>query len=236
MTNIKYRFFLSIFLFTIFVFCSSNDELQKEPNDQSSATGSNTDIGLQSNVDIHGDPETAKINILFVGNSLTYYNDLPKLVYDLGIAKGNSISTKMIAKPNYAIIDHLDNDNETKNEIKSQKYNYVVVQQGPSSQSVSRSLLFEGGRRFSELCNENNTKLAFFMVWPSRSNYHTFDGVIKNYTDVAQMYNAILCPVGKRWKAHFDSTGDFSYYGSDQFHPSLIGSKEAARIILIYLE
>jgi lysophospholipase L1-like esterase len=69
------------------------------------------------------------------------------------------------------------------------------------------------------------------MVWPSLTYYSTFDGVIFSYTEAANMNNDILCPVGEVWKSHFDVTNDFSYYGTDGFHPSLEGSNVAAQII-----
>jgi lysophospholipase L1-like esterase len=70
------------------------------------------------------------------------------------------------------------------------------------------------------------------MVWPSKQYYHTFDNVIKNHRDVAEKYNAVLCPVGEVWKAHFNETKDFSYYGPDGFHPSVKGSEVAAQLIV----
>jgi lysophospholipase L1-like esterase len=69
------------------------------------------------------------------------------------------------------------------------------------------------------------------MVRPAFSNFENFDGVIKNYTDAALMTNAILCPVGKVWKEYFLRTKDYSYYGTDMFHPSQKGSEVAAEII-----
>jgi lysophospholipase L1-like esterase len=69
------------------------------------------------------------------------------------------------------------------------------------------------------------------MVWPAQTNYKMFDGVILNHTDVASKTNALLCPVGEIWKEHFEATNDFSYYGPDQFHPSLAGSQVAAEVI-----
>jgi len=41
----------------------------------------------------------------------------------------------------------------------------------------------------------------------------------------------MLCPVGLIWKNYQDRTGDFSYYGPDDFHPSLAGSQLAADVI-----
>lgn len=170
-------------------------------------------------------------NLLFVGNSLTYTNDLPSLVEKYAKTKGILVKTKMIAFPNYGLEDHW-NDKEIQKLIKSKNYDYVIVQQGPSSQEYGRTSLLEYGEKLNNLCNENKTKLVFFMVWPSKMYYYTYDGVIKNYTNAANQLSALLCPVGKVWKAHFDKTKDFSYYGVDGFHPSLKGSKITAEVIV----
>ncbi|HNP17216.1 MAG TPA: SGNH/GDSL hydrolase family protein [Fulvivirga sp.] len=169
-------------------------------------------------------------NILFVGNSLTYTNDLPKLIQEIGKEKGNRIKYTSLTLPNYALEDHW-NEGQLQDYIKSEKFDFVIVQQGPSSQPEGRTMLFEYGQLIKTLCDNHNTKLAFYMVWPSRTYYHTFDGVIQNYTEASLKTQSILCPVGKVWKAHFDQTNDFSYYGPDGFHPSLKGSKVAAKII-----
>lgn len=213
--------------------CSSNNGTPLVDDSDSTVPGTtDPDTDSQSFRVTHGNRETATAHVLFVGNSLTYTNDLPKLVYELMKSRDREIFTKMIAKPNYALIDHLDLGNQVEEEIASKTFDYVVVQQGPSSLPESRELLFEGGSRFNALCKTSESKLAFFMVWPARAYEHSFDAVIKNHTDVAAAYNAILCPVGEVWKNYFDSTGDYSYYGPDEFHPSLQGSQEAARIIV----
>ncbi len=172
----------------------------------------------------------ASKQILFVGNSLTYTNDLPNLVVQLASQEGIKITTKTLAYPNYALEDHW-NDGELQQLITKGSFDFVVVQQGPSSQADGREMLFDYGERISALCEVRGAKLVFFMVWPAKVNYHTFDGVIKNYTDAAERSGSLLCPVGSVWKGHFDSTNDFSYYGPDQFHPSLEGSKVAAQVI-----
>lgn len=177
---------------------------------------------------------TTTINVLFIGNSLTYSNDLPNLVKTKAAQKGITIEIKMIAKPNYAIIDHW-NDGEIQEEIATKKYDFVIIQQGPSSQPYGREVLIEYGEKYSELCKNNDAKLCYFMVWPSVTYYQTFEGVIKNYSDAASINNAILCPVGEVWKEHFDATNNFDYYGPDGFHPSLKGSEIAADVIVRYL-
>ena len=172
-----------------------------------------------------------KLRILFVGNSLTYTNDLPQLVKNAAKAKGIKVSVEMIAFPNYALIDHWA-DGVVQRKLEAKKYDYVIFQQGPSSQSEGKGLLLDYGKKYSELSVQNGSHPCFFMVWPSRQYYHTFDGVIANYTEVAKVNDATLIPVGTIWKQYFDLTENYDYYGFDGFHPSLKGSEKAAEVIV----
>jgi hypothetical protein len=79
---------------------------------------------------------------------------------------------------------------------------------------------------------KNNAKLVYFMVWPPINHQESFEGVIKNHEDAANINKAILCPVGKVWKSYLDTTGNFDYYGIDGFHTSKKGSEVAARVIV----
>ena len=85
-------------------------------------------------------------NILFVGNSLTYTNNLPKLVEATAKAKDITIKTQTIALPNYALIDHW-NEGKVQKEIQTKQYDYVIVQQGPSSQKFGKEILINYGKR-----------------------------------------------------------------------------------------
>lgn len=238
---------LPLCLLFLFVQCSSDDNLNsglaghtsieenETPDFPNIDFGNDDDSDNESEEENDDSPQTGtSVNILFVGNSLTYFNNLPELVEIEARSKNITVRSEMLAYPNYAILDHWA-DGAVQNLIKSQTYDFVVIQQGPSSQAFGRQVLFEYGKKFSDLCNANNAKLAFFMVWPSRTYYYTFEGVIQNHRDAAIATGSILCPVGEIWKFHFDNTGDFSYYGADGFHPSLKGSQVAAEVIVATL-
>jgi hypothetical protein len=169
--------------------------------------------------------------ILFVGNSLTYTNDLPSRVVELARQKGLTVKTEMLAFPNYALEDHW-NEGRMEDLIDEKKYDFVIVQQGPSSQEEGRLMLLEYGKRIKEVCSKNNSQLVFFTVWPAYANFQSFDNVIKNYSNAAAATHSLLCPVGAAWKKHITDTGDLSYYGPDRFHPSEKGSQVAATIIV----
>lgn len=181
-------------------------------------------------VNTEGQINTEIHNILFIGNSLTTTNNLPALIKTQAKYSGYNIETDVVAIPNYSIANHWIKGDIQKL-IKSKKYAIVIIQQGPSSQTKSKSILIEYGKKIKNICQENNTLLAYFMVWPSLDYYDTFDNVIKNHEIAAKTNNAILIPVGKVWKEYFNTSKKFDYYSSDNFHPSKKGSKIAADVI-----
>ncbi len=209
-----------------FIMCHSDGQIPTPVVDHSNGNTSTTHLNKL--------PEAGKINILFVGNSLTYSNNLPEIVERVAHQQGKEVVVGMLALPNYALEDHWF-DGEVKKLVASGNYQYVVVQQGPSSQADGRAMLLEYGSLIKKLCDEHHAKLAFFMVWPAKANYHMFAGVVANYTAAAEQTNSILCPVGAMWKRQMDAKSDFSYYSADGFHPSLKGSQSAAEIIVKHL-
>lgn len=175
-----------------------------------------------------------EFSVLFIGNSLTYTNNLPRLVKKYAKQKGITIKTKMIAFPNYSIEQHWA-DGQVQELISSKKHDFVILQQGPSSQSDGRKMLVEYGAKYGDLCKTNEVTLCYLMVWPSLNHYSTFDGVIENYKDAASINSSVLLPVGAKWKEYIDSTQNYDYYSSDGFHPSLKGSQITAKVIVEHL-
>ncbi len=97
--------------------------------------------GGQGSVVTNNDSE---FNLLFIGNSLTYSNNLPELVEAFALTQGKNISVTTIAKGNYALIDHWG-EGVIQTRIETGNYDFVIVQQGPSSQPYGRGLLIEYG-------------------------------------------------------------------------------------------
>ena len=168
--------------------------------------------------------------ILFVGNSLTYTNDLPKILEEISDNFGKIITTESLCFPNYAIIDHL-NEGRLQAILSKEKFDYLIVQQGPSSQLEGKKMLIEDGEKLKKLCDKYNIKMAYFMVWTSKKWYHTFDLVIENHTIAAKQNKAILLPVGQIWKNYNTFKNVENLYGFDGFHPSKTGSFLSALVM-----
>src|SRR6185295_3078149 len=82
-------------------------------------------------------PSGDATRVLFIGNSLTYTNDLPSMVEAVASAAGMTFVTQSIALANYALIDHW-NDGVAQGTIRNGNFDFVVLQQGPSSLQLSR--------------------------------------------------------------------------------------------------
>jgi hypothetical protein len=180
-----------------------------------------------------GKPNTSTIgdvNILFVGNSLTYTNDIPAMVIELGKMDGRSIGTTTYAPGGFSLEDHW-NLGQVQTELENNKFDFFVGQQGPSSLPESLVLLTRYAKLYASACEKQQTKFALYMVWPdiTRAAYH--DAVINNYTEAARQTDAILCPAGLAWKQAWNVNPNLPLYGPDQFHPSTTGSVLAALTI-----
>lgn len=178
----------------------------------------------------HSDP----IRILFVGNSLTYVNDLPALIAELAGQDKTTIIYNSFLFPDYSLEDHWK-EGKVQAEIEKGGYDFVVAQQGPSALPESQVLLLDYTKRFAELCNKNNSKLALYMVWPSGERSFDLDNVIKSYTNAAEKTSSLLCPAGLAWKYAWQADSTLPLYTSDDFHPSVTGSVLAALTIYAVL-
>ncbi|MBC7872863.1 MAG: SGNH/GDSL hydrolase family protein [Ferruginibacter sp.] len=170
------------------------------------------------------------IKILFVGNSLTYTNDLPAMVREMGNLDGKIISYYSILLPGYSLEDHWNTGN-VQAEIEKGGYDFVVAQQGPSALPESQSLLLEYAGRFAKICRDNNSKMALFMVWPSKARLFDLDSVIYSYKHAAEITGSLVCPAGLGWKYAWEANSALVLYGPDDFHPGIDGSVLAALVI-----
>ena len=176
------------------------------------------------------DPEPSDLAILFIGNSLTYYNDLPDILEDL-LAEADVGDTfvEMIAEPNYGLEDHW-NRLETVARITDHPWDVVVMQQGPSA-TEGRPSLLEFSKLFADKIREAGAVPALYMVWPDRSRLGDFRGVRESYRAAADSVDGYFFPSGAAWQEAWAINSDLDLYGPDQFHPTAEGSYLAAVVM-----
>ena len=161
------------------------------------------------------------MRVLFIGNSLTYANDLPGMVVRLGALDGRPIDAVTLARPNASLGDHLEDAAIQK--LARQRWDLVVLQQGPSSLADSRRDLIRDSKRIDALFDD---PLAMLMVWPSRRYAASWDRVTESYTLAAQAVNGLLIPAGAAIRA----SPALPLLSEDGFHPTVAGTYLAALV------
>ncbi len=168
--------------------------------------------------------------VLFIGNSLTYSNNLPGIVAALAQQAGDTIDAWYVAYPDYALVDHFQSESTIRT-IKSYKWEYVVMQQGPSSVAVNRDTLVLGAQLLAQSVREIGATPAMYMVWPDISRGAFFDAVRVSYQTAAQAVNGVFMPAGSAWQIAWARDPTLPLYSGDGFHPSVLGSYLAALVI-----
>jgi hypothetical protein len=173
---------------------------------------------------------TGAIRVLFIGNSLTYTNELPTLVTALAAASGKTVETEMLAYPNYALIDHWTAAERAV--VKNGHFKYVILQQGPSSLEVNRDSLRLWTALWAPEIRAAGATPALFAVWPEAARMFAFPDVNTSYKLAAQDVNGVFLPVGDTWLEVWSEVPSAELYGPDGYHPAIAGTYAAAVVIV----
>jgi hypothetical protein len=180
---------------------------------------------------LSGQERARALRVLFIGNSLTYTNDLPAIVEALAEASGAARpSCKAIVAGGYSLEDHW-NQGTARKAIAGGGWDVVVLQQGPSASTEGRASLLEYARRFAEEIRRAGARPALYMVWPSTQRKGDFDGVVESYRQAAEETKGLLFPAGEAWRAAWRRNPKLALYSADGLHPTPAGSYLAALTI-----
>lgn len=173
------------------------------------------------------------IEVMFVGNSLTYTENVQGIVQALADAGDQRMSYTAFLQPNYALEDHWNDG--LPNEITRLQPDIVVMQQGPSSMPDSRLHLIYWAEKIDSVVRGIGGRSAMYMVWPARSESDAFLAVAQNYSDAADSVDGMLMPAGVTWLEAWERDSSLALYGKDGFHPSYLGALAAAQTIFVVL-
>ena len=171
-------------------------------------------------------------HILFIGNSLTYTNDLPGTVSALARSVGDTIRTASVALPNFAVIDHALGLSNAVAVIKSQKWEYVILQQGPTTTAVNRDTLIIATKALDPIVKSSGGRTAQMMSWPNSNALNLFPLVrASSQAAATSVEGGAFFPVGEAWRAALEQDPSLPLYGADGYHPGPLGTYLAALVI-----
>lgn len=178
-----------------------------------------------------GAAATPPQRVVFVGNSLTSWNDLPGLVGALADSAGaGPLEVQSVTAPDVSLADHLDRGAAAA-AIQRGRPDVVILQQGPSSLDASRADLIAASERFAALIAPDGGRPALYGVWPDRTRLAAFDRVSESYRLAAEHVAGIYLPAGEAWRAAWRRDATLALYDADGFHPSVLGTYTAALVI-----
>jgi hypothetical protein len=187
-------------------------------------------IGHLKADDKSGKNKPQVVRVLFVGNSLTFVNNVPGLVQSMAASGGIRIEHEAVTPPGVSLEDQW-RSGEARKKLASAKWDYVVLQQGPSSRPDSQKNLREWGAKWAEEARAHGAKPAFYMVWPFEGQKDGFKLVAQAYRDAAKASQSLLLPAGDAWAEAIGADKSLQLYTSDKLHPTLAGSYLAALVI-----
>ena len=190
-----------------------------------------------------------KIKALFLGNSYTYVNNLPGLVYNMALATGDTLIYDITAIGGYSFYNHFTDPNSIA-KINILAWDYVIMQgqsQEPSfspgqvsAQTLPYTIKLDSVVKHSSSC----INTVFYETWgrkngdasncgfyPPVCTYTGMQNRLKqSYKLFADTTHSIMSPVGEAFRRSITTYPALDLYVSDESHPSLEGSYLAAAV------
>ena len=181
-------------------------------------------------------------NVLFIGNSITYYNNMPQTFEAIANSKGDQTSVTMYAPGGTGFINHV-NDANVYAKFREKVWDFVVLQPG-SNESPAYSETKEATLARLERLQDSIYKYSpcakillyeiSYGVWgTTQANLNTYNTtmslILSNNQYWADNAEVFFAPVGEafREKWNNDQT-DLLWVGTGNIHPNAKGSYIAA--------
>lgn len=189
----------------------------------------------------------SKVEVLFIGNSYTIYNDMPLMFKMFCRKAGDNVYVDNCSVLG-ASLEYLSRTQMVEDMINSKNWDYIVLQSSPVNMSDSSmfSSEFLTLYRLKEIIisNNSNTKIIYPMLWSPEYGatingellreiytYNEFQEMIYNgnlfITDSMDMLSA---PIGWVWYYIVNNASDIELYDDDGYHPNTLGSYLCASV------
>ena len=178
-------------------------------------------------------------SVLFVGNSFTFYNNMPYIFKDIAESKGKKVHVDTVVTGGKDLKFHSERA-RTYQMIQARKWDYVILQ-GHSNEFAQPdfkvdSLTFPYAKKLVDSVRKYNpcARVLFYMTWGYKNGNKKWKAIAsydsmqmrieRQYLIFADKLNTGVSPVGMVWKEVRESNPEINLYQEDRFHPILTGS------------
>lgn len=191
-----------------------------------------------------------KKSALFIGNSYTYANNLPEMIVKVAASQNNEFKYQSSTPGGYLWATHSTDSNSTK-KIDAGNYDYLILQEQSTRLADTEyglSKYFHNSFPAAEYLNHRSKlsdichKTMFYLTWGRKEGHGIYqfpfyqganygemqDNLTLNYSQLADLLNAEIAPVGEAWRQVSLQHPEIELYTGDGSHPSAAGSYLAA--------
>lgn len=164
-------------------------------------------------------------NVLFIGNSHTYFNYMPKMLSMLVDSAGPDFELNVDqCTGEGASLEWHWNNPLSLNAIREKPWDYVVLQErSGGTLEKPDSFTRHAGLLDTEI-RKQGAKTILFLTWTNSSRLDSQAAITDAYRMTAHKLHAILSPVGLAWKTIHRMNPGFSLYSQDGRHANPMGS------------
>ena len=174
--------------------------------------------------------------ILFVGNSFTFYWNLPSLVNEMCNYSGDIVDIYQSTAGGATLKQHWvgDKNLKTMDLLKENKYSLIILQDHSPNPILKTKESLEYFSRFIKIAKKNSSRSIIYGTWtypsmPIKSSYGK-DPIISNLIPLSKEFNVPIAPVGTAFRLFQERYPNISLFTSDNKHPSPVGTYLAACI------
>lgn len=188
--------------------------------------------------------------VLFLGNSYTFYNDLPNMFRQLSASGGYNVLADSVTKSGGSLIYFSDKESNLEltkskvaaifNEKLKSKWDYVVLQEQSSIPAIPEERdneMYPMVRELNEKITNNGAQTMLFMTWGYKDGYkeigyETFEDMQEalriGYMGIAEELSLPVSPVGLAFLRAKQEDKNINLWADENSHPTVEGSYLAA--------
>ncbi len=169
--------------------------------------------------------------ILFIGNSHTYFNDMPRMVQELFLCAGEKAEIAMLTHGGMSLDWHFHQE-QTRFNILYGEYDSIVLQQ-VAHPFDGYQPLSDGVAAIRGLAEGLPARFVLYMTWAEKAHPENQAEMSAAYRRVAAEQRTGLAPAGDVWQAFRRLHPEWELYFQDGAHASALGSFLAACCIFL---
>ncbi len=184
------------------------------------------------------------VRVLFVGNSYTYFNNLPEMFRELAAAVGQHVETRMVAPGGWRLQDHWEKG-AARQALTGARWDYVVLQ---DQSTLGVTYYLEGKTRVGgdevfrpyadkwvAEVKKARARPVFYLTWARQATPDDQAALTYAYMSAAKQGGALVVPVGLAWSRVRTEHPEIGLFAGDGSHPSPAGTYLAACTFLATL-